>query len=82
MDKPMRYYRPDFQVHGPDLVPDQIDMLTFIVLNMVEGYGGHMGGGFVETNGDGVPVSLRGPWRLVYRFASWLGHVAFMRGVR
>ncbi len=54
----VRYYRPDFQVSGK-VTPGQMGRLMEVILAACDLAGLDVGGGFTETDEDGVPLDTR-----------------------
>lgn len=74
-----RYYRADLSAYGPGLGRHDTKALTGAVIIAAEKVDAFVGGGFTETDPDGVPLGLSG-WRaLCWRLGDWLQLVAVRR---
>jgi hypothetical protein len=75
----MQYLRADYIAAGFSL---EREVLQADLLDIAWQRGAVIGGGLVEADANGVPLAIRGLWRVVYRIGDWLMLVAVMRGAR
>ena len=77
---PVRHWRAELSAYGPGLGRYDAEVITVATVAAAERVSAFVGGGFGETDSEGVPLGLTGWRRLAWRLGDWLQLLAVRHG--